>query len=217
MTTKKSKPVPFHNDISYIEAESGWVRARCNRLKVEQEAAIAAAEPSRHAVGVRKTTASTDLERRLAAAKEAEDAFRAEVDSRMVATMDAGGHLLAIDDIVAKQGLDTQERTILLLTVLSALDESIEDTLNVIGTRGYCGQPTPEIVWLFMGLGFQYRIEARTAYLPTSRLVKAGLLTLTSGKTLTPRDLRYCNLEVTQKGFDAVLGLDINKSDDVDG
>ena len=209
MSTKNqpAQVVPFKNDVEYIEAEFHHVRARCARLAVERQIAEHAAEPTTHTVGLKTSTRAVELERQLGLLRETEDTLRADTDDRIAATT-VSGKVLGIDGLVASLGLDRHERTVLLVTVLSALQEDTDDALGQVAPRGFCVQATaPETIWMFMGLDFAQRVNARSGFAPTAPLMREGILTISTGQTTTPRDLRTATLEVTQKGFDAVLGL----------
>ena len=207
MNTTNTKPTMFNTDVEYIEAETAWAKARCARITAERRLAESQKDYRRGTLGRKPNTETSEHQRQLPALWEKEHDLRENIDARIAVTT-ASGKILGIDVLVELHGLDAVGRTTLLMATLAGLSEELEDLFDAVAPAGFSSLMTPEHVWNFMELEFADRIPARQPFNPTAALLRESLVTIQFGHTITPRDVRCGHIEITQKCFDAVLGLE---------
>ena len=206
MTDTNAKIVEPLNDVEYLELEAKFLVAKAARAEAERGQAEGKTQTRRDTIGVKPTTASKDMERRIAALRDAEDQLRHQIDQRVAVTT-ATGKTLGIDALVTEFKLNAVERTAILLSTLVCLGQKYEDAINRVAEPAFSRSLSPQGLWSYLGLGFAERIAARACFQPTSPLLKHGLVTLTMGHSATPYELRECDIGITQMAFDRVLGL----------
>jgi hypothetical protein len=208
MTTKQNpfKSHGFPTDVHYLEAAAAHVVAKAARIAAE-----ARWEPREtghtDTVGKQPSTYSKETDRRIVVLRAAEEQAKQELDAGLAVTQSAG-IILGIDRVTKHYSLTEQERTTLLLATLAALAEELETAICSIGPASFGPQLAPEVVWVFMEYDFEQQVvEGRKAFLPTGSLLVHDLISLTIGRTATPSSVRSATIMVTQKGFDAVVGI----------
>ena len=200
---------PFASDTDYLEAEIGWVKARCRhlgaRITADQEAddeRVGLADADDPQRGVSDAT-----RRKVALFATAEATLRDTIDARLDATRDAGV-TLGLDRVCDQHGLDDLERQTLLLTTLPALGLELAEVLGNVGTFGFAVMSaTPELVAVFCGLDLAGRLGLRYHFGPTGKLVTGGLIDvdLPCGERL--QDFPVASLFVTDRAFNQIVGL----------
>jgi hypothetical protein len=195
----------FEDDLAYLAAEVEWVKARCRRIGVEHRLAEDDTfHEERGVVGKAERTSLKELSRRLPALREAEDALRKELDTRLAVNRTTGPGL-GLDALCEEHRLDHFERTVLLLGAYAAVGHEHENTFF----RGELGHHrlNPEVIWAFEGLSLAERVESRVSFAATAPLLRAGLVTIYHGNTLSPCDLPEAIIEVTSTAFDRIVGI----------
>ena len=206
MTTNNAKP--FTNDIEYLASEIEHITARCAVMKVLRSVNEQHHIPGGSGIlGHQEATATEEEKRQLAAAKLVEQAAVEKLHARLKATRDAGV-TLALDVLCEEHGLNTIDRTTILLAAIPACSRDLCDDLDGISSRGYGSDVvTVEAVANYLELELADRIHLRRRFGVEAPLVKAALVTVDLGFSSAPQDWPEAIIKLTSKAFDAILGL----------
>ena len=206
---RKKAAALYANDLAYLQDELRWIEARARRLAAE--ARLRAPERS-FGRSRRPFEQDPDLDGILGLPSRAEDLaateqrLRAEIDGRLKAHA-TSGQPLALDRLCATFGLDSFERTVLLLAAAPCFSTRFEELYGAMGGEDMTDCLTVQHAFCFVEASFVERIERRAAFGPRSRLVSNDLLTLQIvGRYQSPKDLLQADLELSQRTFSQLLG-----------
>ena len=203
--------VPFESDLQYILAEMNWIAARCRRLDIENHLRDVEDDPKPlpRTIGKGESMAAKEFRRRLPSLREAEDGLRTTIDARL-ALNHTDGPVIALDTIVSDHNLSAFERTILVLGCLPTLGHNYSDAFNALSSFGFAGNSlSVETVWAFMGMGGEERVKSWRVFLPTSPLLREGLVTLSlyGYGSFNPSALPGAIIELTSLAFSRIVGM----------
>ena len=214
MTTKSTQHAePFADDVAYIADEGSLLLARAERMDLDRKMADAKEDNRRDTVGRRKSTHSSELQRQWSGAVEAEEKVRNDLERRIAATV-ASGKVLGLEALCRKYDLNAFERTVLVLAALVALDGKYETALGNVAHETFGSDVSPQAVWAYLEMDMAARIASRSAFSPSSALLKHGLVTMTWGRSASPYDLRSATVQIRQRAFDLIVGLPVDESMD---
>ena len=204
----KSKATPFANDCDYIAAEIGYMAAKANRIGAEREAKQ---QPrsygTRRVLGPLESTETKEHRRRIAGLKLTEDELKADLDARLAINR-SNGPALGLDAVCDHHDLNAFERAVLLVTSIVACGEHYADLLDPATRRGMMGGATAEDCWQLMEMPLADRVQSHLSFLPTARMMAAGLISVRLGAESTPSSLSGAVVEVTSPAWAAIVGLD---------
>lgn len=214
MTTEITQQAePFANDVAYIAAEGAVLLARAARMDLDRRMADAKEDGRCDTIGRRKSTHASELERQWSAAVEAEEKARNDLEGRIAATV-ACGKVSGLEALCRKYDLNTFERTVLVLAALVALESKYETALGNVAHENFGSDVSPQAVWAYLEMDMAARIASRSAFAPSSSLLKHGLVTMTWGRSASPYDLRSATVQIRQQAFDLIVGLPADESAD---
>jgi len=129
-------------------------------------------------------------------------------DGRLKATAQVGSDV-ALDRLQELYGLDTFERTLVLLSIAPTFTRKASDWLEALDASGFGGDLNVETAFNFLDVPFKERIQRRKTFSSSSSLFANDLLELDSiAKFSKPDDLLSANISITSRTFAYVLGDD---------
>ncbi len=209
MPTRKAtprKPTLFESDLAHMEAELGWVEARCRRIALE--------EKQRSTSGRRRHRWNDDddlppnvLRARIKSLRAKENKLRKDLDARLDAHL-AAHQPVALDRLCGAYGLDPFERNTLLLAVAPCFSSRFSDLFDeVLAESGYGSGCCVELAFAFSGLGFADRVLHRDRFAPTAPLLSNDLIRVDlRDRYRCPEDLLTATLAANARTFAHLVG-----------
>ncbi len=202
---------PYKSDLEYLEEEMEWIELRCKRiitsnlvdnLSADDEAGIYYNQ-SYHGYVDQPLEALIAKRDKLA---KRERKLRMRIDSRLEVSRQAGG-AVAVDRLVELYGLDTFERTVLLLAASVTFSRRF---LQLFGRlwNGY-ESLIVETVFSFCELSYGERITHLKRFSQQGALFRHELVSLNFGQRIqSPQELLDAQLRISNRTFDFVVGDD---------
>ena len=211
-TAKKTQPVqPYTCDLDYLEAELQWIEVRCQRIGIDLRLLSQAQVSNRR---VRFDTSGADnspqaLLGRRSQMEGMERDMRSQIDARRAETT-RQGEAVALDRLCEQFGLDTFERTALLLCAAPCFSRRFDDHYALLEPdEHHSGAPTIEIVCTFNECGFAERIRRRTVFSSTAPLLANDLVSVDlRDRYSDPEDLLSAAVKLNSLTFNYLLGRD---------
>lgn len=186
----RSGPLPYTTDLLYLQDELAWIEARVRRLSLTRKIQESEEAPSPARLA------------RLASRRAMEDRLRQNIDERCAVSPPT-----ALDRLCAALELTTFERLVLLLAAAPCCSRRFEDIFGMLDKDGAPNTLTVEVVFNFAELPFNERIRHRSAFSPSSALVREDLVVVDMRqRTVAPRDLLMADLELTGRAFSFLIG-----------
>lgn len=207
------KSLPYSGDVEYVEAELGWLRARCARLSADRrrreiEAEEAAPDPTSRP---RPGAIALKLSRcNVAEAKEDETRIRAEIDARLEAhgrTPNAPN--LGLASLCEELGLSVDEKVILLTCTAHALGQAYSDYVfgDLTQFTSYSGPDVGDAASVVGWEGLADLLKLRAALRPASPLVASSTAVVEDpiGKVRAPTMMTRAVL-LSLQGYRRIFG-----------
>ena len=193
---------PYEDDLSYIEAELGWVDTRCRRLITEQM--IKGTQLPVEDEGYRRSDADPGaLQQRHLQLQATEQQLRREIDARVMASKAAGmtPALVRMKDVWELSDL---ERTTLLLALGAQLRPEFDDHFRRLGESAYL---STQSIFEFVELSLRERVQERHRFMEGCALVALGLVEVRAGDPdPSMEDVLNAMVVLTNKGFSLLMG-----------
>ena len=195
--------IPYANDLDYIQDELRWLRLRAERIQAGHRHRSALASGTvRNNRYEDEPADPAQLEKHHRQVLGLETQARAQIDARLQL-----GPPLALDRLVATYGLDTFERTLLLLAAAPAFSRDFQDLFDMVHARNGSNCLDVETAFQFCEMPYTQRILRRSTFAPGSRLCQNDLLCVAmSGRFNAPEDLLAAVLQIGQQTFQFLIG-----------
>ena len=189
----------IRDDLDFIELELTWAETRLRRLAAEAELEQRR-KPDLSAYRGHDEDTLTRLQARVQQLKTQEASARRDADTART-TFDGP---LALEELCQRFGLDDFERNVLLLCAAPCFASRFGDLFGeVAGMRGL----TVELAFRFQELTFRDRIERRSTFKPSSRLLANDLVRCDIQQRWTSaKDLLDADLLISQRVFAYLVG-----------
>ena len=209
MNPSPKTPIPFTDDLDYLEANLELVRARCDRLRAAREHAEnhARRSPSVLLVGDAGVAECPEYRRIVGPLKANEDQLRESIDARVAANAETGPEL-TFEVVATRHELDEVDRAALWLAVLPIAlgEEAAGNLLDGVGGSGRFYSLTADVLAGYCELDLRARLGLRRRFLPGGRLIDAGLMTADTRGDLRPDEWPGTSFHLTDAGLAAIVG-----------
>ncbi len=191
-------------DASYIDEALNVLAVRARRLALAREC--------RHAQqgGPDDQPCQSALDR-LTALDAREKGLKAELDARLDAhRADPSAQQLGLHRLGMTLDLNEEEMMVLVTAFCFALSEDMASFVFDDMASGFGGSGSVEFYCrLLQGDSTADRLRVRRYFLPTGRLVAAGLIAIDKMRNadFQPEDLLWCRVRLTDLGFGALVGV----------
>lgn len=202
-----SEPTPYGSDLDYIEAEMGWIEARCRRLALKCRLDVPPLQALRsHRFGEDQEPPG-DLRRRLPGLRRREHDLRKGIDDRLSAAR-GSGTTVALDRLCSTWDLSPFERNVLLLALASTFSERFSDLFGgLLSDDGRGSSLTVEVAFAFCEIGFADRIRLRRVFCSSATFARNDIASLAIGGRLTdPGELLGARIVISPGTYGFLLG-----------
>jgi SpoVK/Ycf46/Vps4 family AAA+-type ATPase len=197
---------PYPSALAHLQDELEWVGLQARGLKMRRRLAEPVQEEEGWGRGRdpidRLPTARLAPELKRIEAEAA--ALRAQIDARRAAN-DAAGQALPIDRLCAEHGLDTFERSVLLLAVGPTLRTQCDKLFEMIDEPAH--SLSVMVCLRFHTAALEAQVALRSRFTAAGRLRALDLVNVDVGRRATaPEDLLQASIQLTSHGMTALLG-----------
>ena len=208
--SEPSTPQPFSSNAEFLTAAFAWLAAKISRMATERRLRQDLDDPggwSTTIVGEVESVANQEGARRLLGLRDREQILKEDLDARLTLhRQDNSREPLGIDLLCEDGGLGPEERLTLLLCCLPAVSARLAEQTLEVG-RFFNSLTVDYLIEITEPDSLDARFRARRQFLPTSKLLQEGLITVGyPGQYASPEDLLGSAVQVTSKTFAAITG-----------